>query len=84
MSAGIIGARIGGNGPYNAALVEPGNNRVHNSGGTNAIVTSIVSTATMHITNVVRSLSRSALVVLECNIYTSFKGTCLLFYDDLN
>ena len=70
-----MGARIGGKGPYKAALVEPGNNRVQNRGGTSAMVTSIVSIITIQITVMVRSFSRSVLVVLDCNICTSFKVT---------
>ncbi len=76
----MMGASIGGKGPYRAALVVPGNNRVHNCAGTNAMVTSIVSMITKQITIVVRRFSCSVSVVVECSIYTSIKGNWFSCY----
>ncbi len=54
-----MGASVDGKGPYKAALVVPGNNRVHNCAGTSAMVTSIVSMITMQMTIMVSLFSRT-------------------------
>ena len=61
------GAITGGNGPFNAALVEFGKSRVQSCGGTNADITSIVSMITRLITSIVLRLSFATASVVFCN-----------------
>src|SRR5207237_2183236 len=66
----IIGARTGGKGPSNAALVEFGKKRVQNCAGTNADITNSVSITTRAKTSIVlrRSFAIDCAVFWPCSV----------------